>query len=297
MKLNFPNNLKSKIHYDFNLSKSTWFQTDSKVDIFCNVHDTTELKKILKIIPEEIPILIIGVGSNILIRKGGFRGVIIKLVKDFSKISINEKSLIVGSGVLDSTLAKFAYENSIKNLEFYIGIPGTIGGAIKMNAGCYGNETKDVVKKAIIIDRFGNEKEFYIDDLKFNYRSSIIDDTSTVKEVFFNLEKGEKENIKNEMNSIIKNRHTSQPLNQKTGGSTFKNPPGLFAAKLIEDSGCKNLQIGDAKVSDKHANFLINLNNASAKDIEDLGNKIRDRVYKKFSVLLEWEIKIFGNHE
>ena len=297
MKLNFPNNLKSKIHYDFNLSKSTWFQTDSKVDIFCNVHDTTELKQILKAIPEEIPILIIGVGSNILIRNGGFRGVIIKLVKDFSKISINEKSLIVGSGVLDSTLAKFAYENSIKNLEFYIGIPGTIGGAIKMNAGCYGNETKDVVKKVIIIDRFGSEKELYIDDLKFNYRSSIIDDTSIVKEVFFNLEKGEKEKIKSEMNSIINKRHISQPLNQKTGGSTFKNPPGLFAAKLIEDSGCKNLQIGDAKVSDKHANFLINLNNASAKDIEELGNKIRDRVYKKFSVLLEWEIKIFGNHE
>ena len=297
MKLNFPNNLKSKIHYDFNLSKSTWFQTDSKVDIFCNVYDTTELKQILKAIPEEIPILIIGVGSNILIRNGGFRGVIIKLVKDFSKISINEKSLIVGSGVLDSTLAKFSYENSIKNLEFYIGIPGTIGGAIKMNAGCYGNETKDVVKKVIIIDRFGSEKELYIDDLKFNYRSSIIDDTSIVKEVFFNLEKGEKEKIKSEMNSIINKRHISQPLNQKTGGSTFKNPPGLFAAKLIEDSGCKNLQIGDAKVSDKHANFLINLNNASAKDIEELGNKIRDRVYKKFSVLLEWEIKIFGNHE
>ena len=297
MKFHFPNNLKSKIQYDFNLSKSTWFQTEAKTDIYCKVYDSKDLKIILNNIPEEIPILVLGVGSNILIRKGGFKGVVIKLIKDFNKIHLVDESLIVGSSILDTTIAKYALDNSIKNLEFYIGIPGTIGGAIKMNAGCYGSETKDVIKEAIVIDRLGNEKKINTKDLKLEYRSSCIDENTIIKEAVFNLNKGNKDEIKNKMDDIIKKRQISQPLNKKTGGSTFKNPPGFFAAKLIEDSGCKNLQIGDAKVSEKHANFLINLNNASARDIEDLGNKIRDKVFNKFNILLDWEIKIVGSHE
>ena len=166
-----------------------------------------------------------------------------------------------------------------------------------MNAGCYGSETKDVIKEAIVIDRLGNEKKINTKDLKLEYRSSCIDENTIIKEAVFNLNKGNKDEIKNKMDDIIKKRQISQPLNKKTGGSTFKNPPGFFAAKLIEDSGCKNLQIGDAKVSEKHANFLINLNNASARDIEDLGNKIRDKVFNKFNILLDWEIKIVGSHE
>ena len=200
----------------------------------------------------------------------------------------------VGAGVLDVNLAKFAELHNIKNFEFYSGIPGTIGGAIKMNAGCYGSETKDIIKNVNIIDKNGVSINLNRDKINFTYRGSSLPNKSTIISASFFCKYGEQKDIQNKMRDIKQKRETTQPIKHKTSGSTFKNPLNHFAAKLIEKSGCKGLNVGDAFVSEKHANFLINKNQASATDIENLGKTIIDKVYAKFNIKLEWEIKIIG---
>ena len=294
MNYNLPKDFKSKIKYNFDLSKITWFQTGGRTNVYCHVYDDKDLKIILKQTHIETPIFVLGAGSNVLVRDQGFKGIVIKLGKSFNKIILKNDKLIVGAGVLDSNLSKFALKNSIKNFEFYSGIPGTIGGAIKMNAGCYGSETKNFVRGVVIINRLGEEKFLSLSDLNFKYRSSSIQNDSIVKEVVFNAIIGDLNQIEYNMNKIIHQRESDQPLKVKTGGSAFKNPKGVFASKLIEESGCKGIKIGGAIVSSKHANFLINKKNASANDIENLGEKIKEKVFNKFGISLIWEIKIIG---
>lgn len=289
-------NFLSKIKYDFELSKYTWFQTGGKALCYCLINNSIDLQYLLKQIPEEAPLFILGAGSNILVRDGGFNGIVIKLGKDFRKISNKENKIIVGASVLDSVLAKFALNNSIKNLEFFSGIPGTVGGAIKMNAGCFGYETKDYIDKFSVINRLGIQKIYSKKDAKFNYRTSSVTDDLIIESAVFESEKGNQNQINSKMLDIINQRENSQPLRTKTGGSTFKNPKNLFAAKLIDESNCKGLSFGDAIVSEKHSNFIINRGNASANDIESLGEKVRERVYKRFNILLDWEIKIIGKN-
>lgn len=294
MNFNFTNKFQSKFEYDYSLSKLTWFKTGGNVKGYSYINNTEDLKEILLKIPNEIQIFVLGAGSNVLIRDNGFEGIVIKLGKEFNKIKIKDEKIYTGSGVLDSNLSKFALENSLKNLEFYSGIPGTLGGAIKMNAGCYGSETKNVIEGVKVLNRNAEEKLLKNFELGFDYRSSSISKDTIITEIIIPCNKGNKKDIKYKMEKIISKRENTQPLRVKTGGSTFKNPKGFFAAKLIEDSGCKGLQVGDAIVSEKHANFIINTNKASAKNIEDLGKKIIDRVYSKFNILLDWEIKIIG---
>ena len=294
MNFNFTNKFQSKFEYDYSLSKLTWFKTGGNVKGYSYINNTEDLKEILLKIPNEIQIFVLGAGSNVLIRDNGFEGIVIKLGKEFNKIKIKDEKIYTGSGVLDSNLSKFALENSLKNLEFYSGIPGTLGGAIKMNAGCYGSETKNVIEGVKVLNRNAEEKLLKNFELGFDYRSSFISKDTIITEIIIPCNKGNKKDIKYKMEEIISKRENTQPLRAKTGGSTFKNPKGFFAAKLIEDSGCKGLQVGDAIVSEKHANFIINTNKASAKNIEDLGKKIIDRVYSKFNILLDWEIKIIG---
>jgi len=289
-------NFMSKIKYDFELSKYTWFQTGGKALCYCLINNSIDLQYILKQIPKETPLFILGAGSNLLVRDGGFNGIVIKLGKDFRKISNEENKIIVGASVLDSVLSKFALNNSIKNLEFFSGIPGTVGGAIKMNAGCFGYETKDCIEKFSVINRLGIKKIYSKNDANFNYRTSSITDDLIIENAVFVSKKGNKDQINSKMIDIINQRERSQPLKTKTGGSTFKNPKNLFAAKLIEESNCKGLSYGDAIVSEKHSNFIINTGNASANDIESLGEKVRERVYRKFNILLDWEIKIIGTN-
>ena len=287
--------LKSKFYYDYNTSKNVWFRSGGNTSVFCLVYDLSELQIILKEI-NDYPFEIIGVGSNFLIRDRGFNGVILKLGKKFNNIqlydSLNEVE--VGAGLLDVNLAKYAELNDIKNFEFFSGIPGTIGGAIKMNAGCYGSETKDIVKNVSIIDKKGSLINLNKDQINFKYRESNLPKQSTIIAATFYCEYGEKKDIQNKMKKIKEKREKSQPIRLKTSGSTFKNPLNHFAAQLIEQSGCKGLSVGDAFVSEKHANFLINKNQASASDIEKLGSIIIDRVHAKFNIKLEWEIKIIG---
>ena len=286
-------NLKSNFFYNYDLSTSTWFQTGGKTDVFCLVSDEKELEIILNH-TENIPIFVIGAGSNLLVRDGGFRGLIIKLGKSFNNLALNNNFIHVGASILDLNLSRFALSNSLSNLEFFSGIPGSVGGAIKMNAGCYGSETKDVLEKVSVITKNGKKRNLYNKELKLDYRNSNLTNKDIITSAVFKADFGDKEKIKLIIKNIKYKREKYQPLRTKTSGSTFKNPKGLYAAKLIEESNCKSLKIGDAEVSSKHANFFINLNKASAKDIEDLGKAVQEKVYKKFSINLEWEIIIIG---
>ena len=290
------NNLKSKFYFNYNTSKNVWFQTGGNVSVFCLVYDEKELEIILNGI-DEIPFEIIGAGSNILIRDKGFKGVLFKLGKNFNKIKLHDSFIEVGAGILDVNLSKFAQKKNIKNFEFYSGIPGSIGGAIKMNAGCYGSETKDILKNVKTINFKGEINYFKKNEINLTYRNSALSKGNIIISANYNCLYGERQEIEEKMKKIKMMRQNSQPLKSKTSGSTFKNPHNNFAAKLIEMSGCKGLNVGDAVVSEKHSNFLINTNNATAYQIEELGKKIIDKVYNKFGVKLEWEIKIIGNEK
>lgn len=291
---NLKKKLNSKILFDEEIGKLTWFKTGGRAKVFILVDNEKELEIFINILKGS-NYVVIGAASNVLIRDKGYNGAVIKLGKGFNNLKINEDSIKVGASILDVNLSKFAKNNLVKNFEFYSGIPGTIGGAIKMNAGCFGSETKDILKKIRFIDKNGNKFEKSTDKLDLNYRSSNLNDTDIVTSAEFKLSYGEIDFIENKINLIKKQRETQQPILEKTSGSTFKNPPNYFAADLIDRAGCKGLEIGDAAVSEKHANFLINKGKASAKDIEQLGKMVIDKVFDKFDILLEWEIKVLGD--
>jgi UDP-N-acetylenolpyruvoylglucosamine reductase len=282
--------IRSKIIKNYDMGKSTWFRTGGKANGYVIVNNIKDLKNILSY-DEYLKYYIIGVGSNLLVRDIGFDGLIIKLGSNFNKIKIKKNTLSVGAGVLDLNLAKFAEKNSIKDFEFFSGIPGTIGGAVKMNAGCYGSQTADKLKRVIMINKEGKIVYVNVDELKLSYRSSNINDKSIILQADFEIEYSSKEEIVKKNNQIKLQRHASQPLKEKTSGSTFKNPPGEFAAALIEKAGCKGIKIGGASISTIHSNFIINNGGAKASDIENLGNKVVKEVNEKFGIELEWEIK------
>ena len=285
--------LNSTFYFDYDMSNNVWFKSGGKTLIYCLAYNIKELKIILHEI-KDLPFEIISAGSDILDRGNGFDVIRIKLVKEFNKIEINNTFVEVGAGILDVNLAKFAERNNIKNFEFYSGIPGTIGGAIKMNAGCYGFETKDIIQEVSVIDLKGNFKKYIKEKINFEYRGSNLPLNSIIVSARYNCLYGNKDEIKKKNIAIKEMREKSQPLKLRTSGSTFKNPTNDYAAKLIELSNCKGLNVGDAYVSEKHANFFINKNKATASQIEKLGSIVIDRVYNKFNVKLEWEIKLIG---
>ena len=285
--------IQSKILLDYDMGKSTWFRVGGKAKAYVIVNNIYDLKTIINY-GNEIRYYVIGVGSNLLVRDQGYNGIIIKLGRNFNKIKLKNDSISVGAGVLDTNLSKFAEKNSIKDFEFFSGIPGTIGGAIKMNAGCYGFQTADNLKKVLIINNTGKIKSFKNEDLKLVYRNSSIDENSIVLKADFNIVYSKQSEIIDKNNFIKSQRINSQPIKQKTSGSTFKNPPNEFAAVLIEKSGCKGMKIGGASISTLHSNFIINNGSATATDIENLGKTIIDKVQKKFGITLDWEIKIIG---
>ena len=286
--------LKSKILFNHEMGHLTWFKTGGKAKVFIIVENENELEILINNL-DGYDYFIMGVGSNLLIRDKGFNGAIIKLGKGFNELKIEEDFIQVGSSILDINLSKFAKNNSIKNFEFFSGIPGTIGGAVKMNSGCFGFETKDVLKKIKFIDIKGNKNEINADKLDLKYRSSNLKETDIVTSAKFRITYGEIQLIKDKINLIKLEREKKQPLKERTSGSTFKNPPNHFAAELIDKAGCRGLEIGDAAVSLKHANFLINKGRATAEEIERLGQKIIDKVFDKFNILLDWEIKVVGD--
>ena len=292
--LELSDKLKSKIYLDYNVGKHTWFRTGGNAKIFIIIENNFELEIILNELDNE-NFYVLGSGSNLLIRDTGFNGVIIKLGKEFNSLNIIENKLEVGASVLDINLSKFALKHGIEGFEYFSGIPGSVGGAVKMNAGCYGSETKEILNSIEFYNQKLQKQNKNKENLNLTYRSSNIKDNEIISKVTFNLKYGDSDIIQHKMIDIKEKRLSTQPINNKTSGSTFKNPKNLFAARLIEEAGCKGMEYGNAVVSNQHANFFINKGRATATDIENLGKQVVDKVYKKFNIILEWEIKIIGD--
>ncbi len=278
------------------MKNHTSFKIGGPADFLVIPRNEEELKNIILLVnKEKIPFFIMGNGSNLLVRDGGIRGVVIKLSDNFSKFEVNENIVKAQSGILLSKLAKNILKCALAGFEFASGIPGTLGGAIAMNAGAYGGEMKDVVHAVKLLDMDGNIFECSNEEMKFGYRKSLLTEKKyIVLEVQLILNKGNYEDIKSIFDDLTLKRTTKQPINMPSAGSTFKRPVGYFAGKLIEEAGLKGLTLKDAQVSPKHSGFVVNLGNATAKDIIELLDVVKKTVYDKFQVVLEEEVKIIG---
>jgi UDP-N-acetylmuramate dehydrogenase len=276
------------------LKKHVWFQVGGPAEILFKPKDVHDLCDFLQQKPASVPVTILGVGSNVLIRDGGIPGVTIKLGAGFSTITLKGDTLEAGAGGLDRTVALTAADAGLGGFSFLAGIPGTIGGAVKMNAGAYGHEIKDVLVSCKVVTRHGTVDERHLKDLGFEYRKSLIKDDEIVVSAIFKGHTEKPETLHQQITTIMQERELSQPIRSRTGGSTFKNPPGQKAWELIDKAGCRGYKMGDAMVSEKHCNFLINTGNARATDLEALGEHVQKQVSLQCGIPLEWEIKRFG---
>jgi UDP-N-acetylmuramate dehydrogenase len=275
----------------------TWFRTGGAAQVLFVPADEKDLAYFLNRLDPSVPVLPIGVGSNLLVRDGGIAGIVIRLGRSFHEIRADGLQIAAGAGVLDVKLAQAAAEAGIAGLAFYRGIPGAIGGALRMNGGAYGSETKDVLVSCYGVDRGGNIRTFTNAEMDFSYRRCGIASEVIFTSALFAGRPGDPAAIKAEMAEITEARQASQPIGSRTGGSTFKNPPDHKAWQLIDQAGCRGLVIGDAQVSELHCNFLINRGAASAADIEDLGEEVRRCVFETSGIRLEWEIERVGTRE
>jgi UDP-N-acetylmuramate dehydrogenase len=280
--------------YNAALKDLVWFRSGGAAEILFRPADAEDLATFLAARSLDLPLGVIGVGSNLLVRDGGVPGVVIRLPSSFGKVVVDSGQIRAGAAALDSAVARAAADSGIAGLEFLRGIPGTIGGALKMNAGCYGREVKDIFVEATAIDGKGNKHILKPADMSFVYRKSQVPEDFIFVEALFEGSKDDPAAIRARMDALMAQRETAQPVKSRTGGSTFKNPPGRNAWQLIEEAGCRGLSRGEAEVSEKHCNFLINTGNASSADIEALGEEVRRRVKEKFGIDLEWEIKRVG---
>ena len=287
---------KGLIKIDEPMKKHTTFKIGGPVDIFISPSNKEQIKYALKICREnEIPFYLMGNGSNLLVRDKGFRGVIIQIFKNMSKVEITEDKVWAEAGILLSSLANKIKDNSLTGFEFAAGIPGTLGGAVYMNAGAYDGEIKQVLENAELLDENGNEIVLSNEELELGYRTSILQRNNYILlSARLKLKKGNKKEIEEKMNYLAQQRADKQPINMPSAGSTFKRPPGYYAGKLIMDSGLRGYCIGGAEVSQKHCGFIINKDNATAKDVIDLIEFVQGTVYDKYCVKMEPEIKIIG---
>jgi UDP-N-acetylmuramate dehydrogenase len=276
------------------LKDLVWFRAGGPAEILFRPADADDLAIFLYARTAETRVSVIGVGSNLLVRDGGIPGVVVRLPGAFGKIAVEGTRIRVGAAALDAAVARAAAEAGIGGLEFLRGIPGTVGGALKMNAGCYGKEIKDIFVEATAIDGKGNKHTLFAADMGFVYRKAQVPDDFIFVEAVFEGVKDEPVAVKARMEVLVEQRESTQPVKSRTGGSTFKNPPGHKAWQLIDEAGCRGLMHGAAQVSEKHCNFLINTGDATAADIEALGEEVRARVKAKSGVELEWEIKRVG---
>lgn len=280
---------------DAPMAPLTWFRVGGPAEVLFRPADAEDLAAFLKGCPSEVPITIVGVGSNLLVRDGGVAGVVIRMGKPFMGIEVLDGQRVrAGTAALDMAVARTAMEAGIAGLEFFRGIPGSIGGALRMNGGAYEKETMDVLIEAEGVTRAGERVTYSVADMGYSYRhSSAPADVYFTSALFQGIE-GDKSEIERRMNEITERRETSQPIRTRTGGSTFKNPEGHKSWQLIDAAGCRGLTRGGAQVSEKHCNFLINRGDATAKDIEELGEEVRARVKEKSGVTLDWEIRRIG---
>src|SRR3954447_6624322 len=277
------------------LAPLTWFRVGGPAQALFMPEDENDLAYLLANLSADVPVTVIGLGSNLIVRDGGVPGVVIRLGRGFNDTKIEQDNRVrAGTAVPDLRVAKAAQEAGIAGLAFLRGIPGAIGGALRMNGGAYGRETKDILIEARGVDRAGNVRTYSNAEMGFTYRHCGVGEDVIFTQALFEGAPGDPAAIAAEMDKITAARETTQPVKSRTGGSTFKNPPGHKAWQLIDAAGCRGLVVGDAQVSELHCNFLINRGNASAADIENLGEEVRRRVKESSGVTLEWEIKRIG---
>lgn len=283
--------LRGRLVAGARLADVTWFRVGGPADVLLTPADEADLAYALAALPRRVPVFVIGLGSNLLVRDAGVPGVVIRLGRGFSGVEIEDgHRLRVGAALPDVKVARAAADAGIAGLAFYRGIPGGIGGALRMNAGAHGRETKDVLMGARALDRDGRLHELSLADMGFTYRHCSVPHDWIFTQALFQGAPGETGAILAEMDEVAAYREKHQPIKERTGGSTFRNPPGHSAWKLIDAAGCRGLRIGGAKVSEMHCNFLINDANATAEDIERLGETVRARVASATGVRLDWEI-------
>ena len=291
--------VRGQYRFNYPISKTSWFRTGGPAEVLFKPEDKNDLIDFLKNKPQSLNVTTLGVCSNVIVRKGGIKGVLIKLGRGFSDIKITDSKnnlISAGAGALDVNVAKLAAENSISGLEFLIGIPGTVGGAVSMNAGAYESQISDILTSATAIDLNGNIRELQNKDFGFKYRRHCLDEELIFTEVTLQGNKGDSKEITRKMQQISAMRETTQPVRARTGGSTFKNPENSDkkAWQLIDEAGCRGLRIGQVKVSEKHCNFLINEGSENSEDIEKLGEEVKKRVKEHSGIELNWEIKRIG---
>ena len=286
--------LRGTMRENVTLAPLTWFRVGGPAVRLFQPADVEDLAAFLEATPADVPVLAMGVASNMLIRDGGIRGIVVRFGGPLARIEVDSTTLIAGAGALDQRVAQVAERAGLAGIEFLIGIPGTIGGAVRMNAGAFGGETRDRLVWAEALDRQGGLHRLTNAELGFAYRKSALPDDWIVVRAAFALEPGEPTAIGERMAAIKAEREAVQPIRVATGGSTFKNPDGERAWQLIDAAGCRGLRHGAAMVSDKHCNFLINTGGATAAELEALGEIVRDRVATRSGIRLEWEIKRLG---
>ena len=287
--------LRGRLTANAPLAPLVWFKSGGTAEWLFEPADEEDLIAFLTELDPHVPVMALGLGSNMIVRDGGVPGVVIRLGKPFAKIEqVDETTLCCGGGASGILVSSTARDHGIAGLEFLRGIPGTVGGFVRMNGGAYGREVCDVLVSARVALRSGDVEELPLEKLGYTYRHSELPEGAVVIEAIFSGEPGEPEAIGAEMDAIARAREESQPLRSRTGGSTFKNPTGHKAWALIDAAGCRGLTIGDAQVSEKHCNFLLNLGSASSAEIEALGEEVRRRVEAKTHISLEWEIQRVG---
>ena len=287
--------VRGKLTPDAPLAPLVWFKSGGNAEWLFEPADVEDLVDFLRELDRQMPVMALGLGSNLIVRDGGVPGVVVRLGKAFAKIDrLDETTLRCGGGASGILVSSTARDAGIAGLEFLRGIPGTVGGFVRMNGGAYGREVSDILVSAKLVLRSGELAEWPLDQLGYTYRHSEVPAGAVVVEATFRGIPGKPEAIGAEMDAIARAREESQPLRSRTGGSTFKNPAGHKAWALIDAAGCRGLTIGDAQVSEKHCNFLLNLGSATSAEIEALGEEVRRRVAAKSEIMLEWEIQRVG---
>jgi len=287
--------VRGKLLRDEPIGPFTWLRVGGSADVLFLPADHDDLAWFLKRLPDAVPVTVLGVGSNVIIRDGGVAGVVIRLAgRAFAGVEIQDDRIIAGSAALDSAVARAAAKAGLARLEFYAGIPGTIGGALTMNAGCYGSETQDVLVSAWGYDRSGSRRDLTLADFGYTYRHSEAPDDIIWVQATYRGQPDDPAAVQARMDEITTRRETTQPIRDKTGGSTFKNPPGHSSWKLVDAAGWRGKLHGGAMFSPLHSNFMINTGNATAADLEGLGEAVRADVKARTDIDLQWEIKRIG---
>ena len=287
--------VRGKLLRDEPLGPFTWFRVGGAADVLFIPADPDDLADFLKALDPVVPVTVLGVGSNVIVRDGGVEGGVIRLAgRPFAGITAEGDTITAGAGALDAMVARASARAGLAGLEFYAGIPGTIGGALTMNAGCYGAETKDILVSAWGLTRAGERVDYALADFGYTYRHSEAPADIIWIEAVYRGTPDDPEAVAARIAGITSRREQTQPIREKTGGSTFKNPPGHSSWQLVDEAGWRGKPFGGAKFSELHSNFMINFNDATAADIEGLGNAVREDVQSKLNVNLEWEIKRIG---